>query len=136
METEIEKKRYRRHCLLGALGAFLMLVGDLCLSVIPASPSDSGLFVREAYLNGSYELWRLPLLTRGLHLVGSMLRRRSNAEKRTLLTALRDNMWHFFEDGTLRPTVYRVLDIKEVEEAHAILERFENTGKVVLRVRQ
>lgn len=62
METEIEKKRYRRHCLLGALGAFLMLVGDLCLSVIPASPSDSGLFVREAYLNGSYELWRLPLL--------------------------------------------------------------------------
>lgn len=44
------------------LGAFLMLVGDLCLSVIPASPGDSGLFLREAYLNGSWEAWRLPLL--------------------------------------------------------------------------
>ncbi len=48
--------------LLGALGAFLMLVGDLCLSVIPASQGDSGLFAREAYLSGSWEQWRLPLL--------------------------------------------------------------------------
>ena len=36
-------KTYRRDCLLGALGAALMLVGDLCLSVIPAAPGDSGL---------------------------------------------------------------------------------------------
>ena len=57
-----ELKIYKRDCLLGALGAFLMLVGDLCLSVIPASPQDSGLFIREAYLSGSYETWRLPLL--------------------------------------------------------------------------
>lgn len=57
-----ELKIYKRDALLGALGAFLMLIGDLCLSVIPASPADSGLFVREAYLNGSWEQWRLPLL--------------------------------------------------------------------------
>ena len=57
-----EAKAYRRDALLGALGAFLMLVGDLCLSVIPASQSDSGLFAREAYLSGSWEPWRLPLL--------------------------------------------------------------------------
>lgn len=57
-----ELKSYRRDSLLGALGAFLMLVGDLCLSVIPASQSDSGLFAREAYLSGSWEQWRLPLL--------------------------------------------------------------------------
>ncbi len=55
-------KTYRRDCLFGALGAALMLVGDLCLSVIPASPGDSGLFLREAYLSGAYEAWRLPLL--------------------------------------------------------------------------
>ena len=53
---------YRRDCLLGAWGAALMLVGDLCLSVIPASPGDSGLFLREAYLSGAYPVWRLPLL--------------------------------------------------------------------------
>lgn len=52
----------RRDLLLGCLGAALMLVGDLCLSLIPAPSTDSGLFVREAYLNGSYQTWRLPLL--------------------------------------------------------------------------
>lgn len=57
-----ELKRYKMDALLGALGAFLMLVGDLCLSVIPASQGDSGLFAREAYLSGSWEQWRLPLL--------------------------------------------------------------------------
>lgn len=56
------KNTYRRDCLLGALSGALMLVGDLCLSVIPASAGDSGLFLREAYLNGSYPAWRLPLL--------------------------------------------------------------------------
>ena len=55
-------RTYRRDCLLGALGALLMLVGDLCLSWIPAFPGDAGLFAREAYLNGSYPAWRLPLL--------------------------------------------------------------------------
>lgn len=58
----ISNKEYVRDSLLGALGAFLMLVGDLCLSVIPANAGDSGLFMREAYLNGSWEPWRLPLL--------------------------------------------------------------------------
>lgn len=57
-----EWKRYRRDAIFGALGALLMLVGDLCLSMIPASLGDSGLFAREAYLNGSWEQWRLPLL--------------------------------------------------------------------------
>lgn len=55
-------KTYRRDCLLGALSALLMLVGDLCLSVIPASSGDSGLFARAAYFSGSWEPWRLPLL--------------------------------------------------------------------------
>lgn len=57
-----ELKTYRRDALFGALGAFLMLIGDLCLSVIPASQGDSGLFDREVYLSGSWEQWRLPLL--------------------------------------------------------------------------
>ena len=55
-------KAYQRDCILGAIGALLMLAGDLCLSVIPASAGDGRLFAREAYLNGSWQTWRLPLL--------------------------------------------------------------------------
>ena len=61
-QRSIRQRIYRRDCWLGALSAALMLVGDLCLSVIPASQTDSGLFAREAYLSGAYETWRLPLL--------------------------------------------------------------------------
>lgn len=57
-----ELKNYKRDAILGAIGAFLMLVGDLCLSVIPAKQGDSGLFARDSYLSGSWENWRLPLL--------------------------------------------------------------------------
>ena len=38
------------------------------------------------------------------------------------------------ENGEMKPSIYKVLPIEEAEEAHAILERSENIGKVVLRV--
>lgn len=53
---ELDLRAYRRDCWLGAL---FMLAGDLCLSVIPASAGDSGLFLRVAYLSGGYEPWRM-----------------------------------------------------------------------------
>lgn len=53
---ELDLRAYRRDCWLGAL---FMLAGDLCLSVIPATAGDSGLFLREAYLSGGYEPWRM-----------------------------------------------------------------------------
>ena len=59
---KLDGRAYRRDCWFGALGALFMLAGDLCLSVIPASVGGSGLFLREAYLRGAYEPWRLPLL--------------------------------------------------------------------------
>ena len=55
-------KTYRRDCLLGASGALLMIVGDLCLSTVPASSGGSGLFLREAYFSGAFVEWRFPLL--------------------------------------------------------------------------
>lgn len=56
---ELDLRAYRRDCWLGALGVLFMLAGDLCLSVIPATAGDSGLFLREAYLSGGYEPWRM-----------------------------------------------------------------------------
>lgn len=58
----MDLKAYQRDCLLGALSGLLMLVGDLCPSVVPYTAGDSGLFAREAYLTGGFQTWRLPLL--------------------------------------------------------------------------
>ncbi len=75
-----------------------------------------------------------PLLTKGLHLVGSMLRNRTPEFKAYLLSELVKHVWPKIENGDITPSIYRVLPITEAAEAHGILERGENVGKVVLRV--
>ena len=75
-----------------------------------------------------------PLLTKGLHLVGSMLRNRTPEFKAYILSELVRNVWPKIEDGTIKPSIYKVLHITEAEAAHAILKRGENVGKVVLNV--
>ena len=75
------------------------------------------------------------LLTKGIELKGSMLRKRSVEEKSHILAELVSRVWPKIESGELRPTVYKILPIEQAEEAHAILERGENIGKVVLRVK-
>lgn len=75
-----------------------------------------------------------PLLTKGLHLVGSMLRNRTPEFKAYILSQLVKNVWPKIEDGAIKPSIYKVLPMTEAEAAHAILEKCENIGKVVLRV--
>lgn len=75
-----------------------------------------------------------PLLTKGLHLVGSMLRNRTPEFKAYILSELVKNVWPKIESGDIKPSIYKVLPIKQAEEAHSILERSENIGKVVLKV--
>lgn len=75
-----------------------------------------------------------PLLTKGLHLVGSMLRNRTPEFKAYLLGELVKNVWPKIEQGLIKPSIYKVLPMEQAEQAHGILQRFENVGKVVLQV--
>ena len=75
-----------------------------------------------------------PLLTKGLHLGGSMLRNRTPEFKAYLLSELVKNVWPKIENGEIRPTIYKVFPIEQAQDAHAVLERSENVGKVVLKV--
>lgn len=75
------------------------------------------------------------LLTKGITFKGSMLRKRSVQEKGELLAKLVEQVWPKLEDGSMKPTVYKVLPMAQADEAHQILYRGENIGKVVLKVR-
>ena len=75
-----------------------------------------------------------PLLTKGLHLVGSMLRNRTPEFKAYILSELVKNVWPKLESGEIKPSIYKVFPIEQAEDAHGILERGENVGKVVLTV--
>ena len=68
--------------------------------------------------------------------MGSTLRSRAPEYKAYILSELVEKVWPKIEDGSIKPSVCRVLPITEAENAHAILERGENVGKVILRVFQ
>ena len=97
--------------------------------------ADGGYWVVISTLAGIETTVQLrPLLTKGLHLVGSMLRKRTPEFKAYLLSELVKNVWPKIENGEIKPSIYKVLPMAEAAEAHAILERGENIGKVVLKV--
>jgi len=75
-----------------------------------------------------------PLLTKSLHLVGSMLRKRTPEFKAYLLAQLVEKVWPKIESGAIQPSIYKTFPITQAEEAHAVLQRGENIGKVVLEV--
>ncbi|HCG19844.1 MAG TPA: quinone oxidoreductase, partial [Verrucomicrobia bacterium] len=60
------------------------------------------------------------------------LRSRTPEEKAEILAGLVRDVWPAFEARRFAPFIHKVLPIAEVAEAHAILERGENRGKVVL----
>lgn len=110
------------------------LCGEMLGKSLPYM-ADGGYWVVISTLAGIETKVQLrPLLTKSLHLVGSMLRKRSNQEKSTLLQELVDNVWPKIESGEIKPSVYKVLPFEQANEAQDILERGENIGKVVLHV--
>ena len=72
------------------------------------------------------------ILSKRLTVTGSTLRPRSVAEKGQIATALRREVWPLFEQGRVRPIVYRTFPLKEAAAAHRLMESSEHIGKIVL----
>mgnify|MGYP004526307969 FL=1 len=75
------------------------------------------------------------IYVRNVRIIGSTLRSRKPEVKAQILKQLVENVWDKVADGKVKPTIYKVLPITEAENAHAILQRGENVGKVVLTVK-
>ena len=71
---------------------------------------------------------------KNIRIVGSTLRSRTPKMKAEILSKLVSEVWEKVASGEIKPTVHKVLPITEAEEAHDILYRGENIGKVVLKV--
>lgn len=74
------------------------------------------------------------IYVRNVRIIGSTLRSKAPEVKAKILSELVRNVFPKIEKGLVKPTIYKVLPIEQAEEAHAILIRGENVGKVVLTV--
>ncbi|MET9019266.1 NAD(P)H-quinone oxidoreductase [Actinopolymorpha sp. NPDC004070] len=82
---------------------------------------------------GELDLGRL--LVKRAAVLATGLRARPVAEKSAIVASVREYVWPLVADGHLRPVVHQVVPIDQVAEAHGILDRGEQVGKVLLAVR-
>lgn len=74
------------------------------------------------------------IYVRNVRIIGSTLRSRTPEVKAQILAEIVKNVFPKIEEGLIKPTIYKVFPIEQAEEAHAVLQRGENVGKVVLTV--
>lgn len=72
------------------------------------------------------------MYVKNIRLIGSTLRSKPEPYKGELLAKLVDEIWPKVESGEVRPTIWKVMSIKEANEAHALLRDGKSAGKVVM----
>ncbi|MEX5747132.1 NAD(P)H-quinone oxidoreductase [Massilia sp. X63] len=97
--------------------------------------ADDGRIALIALLGGAKaEIDLGQVLRRRLHISGSTLRPRPVAFKAAIARSLRERVWPLFEQGKLKPVIYRSFPLAEAAQAHALMESSTHVGKIVLEV--
>lgn len=112
-----------------------MVGGDYIGRSIEAMAVD-GRHVSIAFLQGAKVTLNLaPVMMKRLTLTGSTLRARPVADKAAIARALRERVWPWLEDGSVRPLLDRTFPLAEAAAAHALMESNAHIGKIALVVR-
>ncbi|KFC76467.1 NAD(P)H-quinone oxidoreductase [Massilia sp. LC238] len=97
--------------------------------------ADDGRIALIALLGGAKaEIDLGQVLRRRLSISGSTLRPRPVAFKAAIARSLRERVWPLFEQGKLKPVIYRSFPLAQAAEAHALMESSTHVGKIVLEV--
>ena len=75
------------------------------------------------------------MYVKNIRLIGSTLRSKTPEVKAQILAKLVEDIWPKVESGEVRPTIFKTMPIQEAEAAHALLEKGQSVGKVVLTLK-
>ena len=76
------------------------------------------------------------IYVKNIQIIGSTLRSKTPEEKGRLLNELVDKTWSKFENGEMKVKIYKTFPLRKADDAHQVLYRGENIGKVVLTVKE
>jgi NADPH2:quinone reductase len=68
-------------------------------------------------------------------ITGSTMRASPHQRKAGIAKALRERVWPLFEQGRLKPVIYRVFPLEDAAAAHTLMESSQHIGKIMLAVR-
>lgn len=74
------------------------------------------------------------LLGKRAAVLATTLRARPEAEKATIVAAVREHVWPLLESGTVLPVIHSRLPLADAAEAHRLVESSAHVGKVLLTI--
>ena len=77
----------------------------------------------------------LHVMNKQLKVSGSTLRSRSPEEKGRIVDQVVKEIWPLIEQGKCKPTIFQTFKLEDVTAAHAMMEKSEHIGKILLEVK-
>ena len=74
----------------------------------------------------------LKMLTMRLTLTGSTLRPRTVEQKAEIAEDLRKHVWPLYENGKIKPVLYKTFPLEKACDAHVLMESSKHIGKIML----
>ncbi|MDE0024968.1 MAG: NAD(P)H-quinone oxidoreductase [Spirochaetaceae bacterium] len=97
---------------------------------------ERGRLVFIATLGGNVAEFRIgDLMRKRQRLIGSVLRARSAAEKAAISAGFQRDFGAAVAAREILPVIHAVMPVQQAQQAHDLVERYANIGKVVLAVR-
>ena len=120
----------------GGVDVILDCVGASYLARNLGLLRERGRLVFIATLGGNVAEFRIgDLMRKRQRLIGSVLRARSAAEKAAISAGFQRDFGAAVAAREILPIIHAVLPVQQAQQAHDLLERYDNIGKVVLAVR-
>ena len=99
------------------------------------SLAPEGRLVSIAFLKGSkVEINLMPVMLKGLKLMGSVLRSQPKKRKAEIAAGLIEKVWPLLNSGKVKPIIHKELPLAEAAEGHRIMEGAGHIGKIMLVV--
>ena len=117
------------------VNAILDMVGGSYMQRNLRALAIEGRLLQIAFLQPSkVEVDWVSLMAKRLTFTGSTLRPRSAADKAQIANELEAQVWPLLVAGTVAPVIYKVFDLNEAAQAHALMESSQHIGKIMLTV--
>lgn len=117
------------------VNAILDMVGGSYMQRNLRALAIEGRLLQIAFLQPSkVEVDWVSLMAKRLTFTGSTLRPRSAADKAQIANELQAQVWPLLAAGTVAPVIYKVFDLNDAAQAHALMESSQHIGKIMLTV--
>ena len=74
------------------------------------------------------------VLMKRQRIIGSTIRARSPSVKGNVMNDLYEKVWPHFKSKKIRPIIHKTMNIEQANQAHEIMEKNQNIGKIVLKI--